>query len=78
MENEIYPEEGVLARPFPKTVIFLESALMIYGYTDRIPSAWQIAVDILQIEGVDVKVFNRDRIICDVLRYESRLERSIC
>jgi hypothetical protein len=26
-------------------VIFLESALMIYAYTDRIPSSWQIAVD---------------------------------
>ncbi len=107
LENQIYPEEVVLARLFPKTVIFLESALTIYGYTDRIPSAWQIAVDrdsektqynidyplievfymeakllevgvdMLQIEGVDVKVFNRDRTICDVLRYESRLEREV-
>ena len=105
--NHIYPEEVVIARLFPKTVIFLESALMIYGYTDRIPSAWQIAVDrdsektqynidyplidifymeprllevgvdIVKIEGVDIKVFNRDRTICDVLRYENRLEREV-
>lgn len=107
LENYIYPEEVVIARLFPKTVIFLESALMIYGYTDRIPSSWQIAVDrnsektqynieyplidifymeprllevgvdVIKIEGVDIKVFNRDRTICDVLRYENRLERSI-
>ena len=80
---------------------------MIYGYTDRMPSAWQIAVDrdsektqykidyplidvfyveskflevgldIIQIEGVDIKIFNRDRTICDVLRYENKLEREV-
>lgn len=107
LENHIYPEEVVIARLFPKTVIFLESALMIYGYTDRIPSAWQIAVDrnsektqynidyplidifymeprllevgvdVVKIEGVDIKLFNRDRTICDVLRYENRLEREV-
>jgi len=107
LENHIYPEEVVIARLFPKTVIFLESALMIYGYTDRIPSSWQIAVDrnsektqynidyplidvfymeprlleigvdVVKIEGIDIKVFNRDRTICDVLRYENRLEREV-
>lgn len=107
LKNHIYPEEVVIARLFPKTVIFLESALMIYGYTDRIPSAWQIAVDrdsektqynldyplidvfymeprlliigvdVLKIEGIDVKIFNRDRTICDVLRYENKLEKEV-
>jgi predicted transcriptional regulator of viral defense system len=38
-------EEVIIARLFPKAVIFLESAMMHYGYTDRIPLAWQIAVD---------------------------------
>ena len=100
-------EESVLARLFPDAVIFLESALMHYGYTDRIPLAWQIAVDrdseksqykidyplievfyiepklleigldIIQVEEVEIKIFNRDRTICDVLRYENKLERSI-
>lgn len=80
---------------------------MNFGYIDRMPSAWQIAVDrdsektqykidyplieifymeskflevgidTIQIEGVDVKIFNRDRTICDVLRYENRLEREV-
>ena len=107
LSDSIYPEEVVIARLFPNSVIFLESALMNYDYTDRIPVAWQIAVDrdsektqyqidypqinvfymepkllevgvdIIQIEGVDVKIFNRDRIICDVLRYENKLEREV-
>ena len=107
LSGSIYPEEVVIARLFPNSVIFLESALMIYGYTDRIPAAWQIAVDkhsektqyqidypqinifymepklldigidTIQIEGVDVKIFNRDRTMCDVLRYENKLEREV-
>lgn len=107
LSDSIYPEEVVIARIFPNSVIFLESALIIYDYTDRIPAAWQIAVDrdsekmqyqidypqinvfymepkllevgvdIIQIEGVDVKIFNRDRTICDVLRYENKLEREV-
>jgi len=107
LPNHTYPEEATIAKLFPNAVIFLESALMHYGYTDRIPDAWQIAVDrnseknkykidyplleILylkkrllnigvdkfQIEKVDVKIFNRDRTICDVLRYENKLEREV-
>ena len=37
----------------------------------------EVGVDIIQIEGLDVKVFNRDRTICDVLRYENKLEREV-
>ncbi len=102
-----FPEEAIIARLFPQAVIFLESALLHYDYTDRIPSAWQIAVDrnsakskykidyplvepfylkpnileigvdSIQVAGVTVKIFNRDRTICDVLRYENKLEREV-
>lgn len=107
LSGRVYPEEVTIARLFPKGVIFLESALKIYGYTDRIPSSWQIAVDrnsdkgqynidyplidvfymepklldlgvdIKQVENVDLKIFDRDRTICDVLRYENKIEREI-
>ncbi len=107
ISNNIYPQEAVIARLFPDAVIFLESALMHYGYTDRIPQAWQIAVDrdseksqykidyplievfyiepklleigldVIKIEEVEVRIFNRDRTICDVLRYENKLEREV-
>ncbi len=102
-----FPEEAIIARLFPRAVIFLESALLQYDYTDRIPSACQIAVDrnsakskykidyplvepfylkpnileigvdSIQVAGVTVKIFNRDRTICDVLRYENKLEREV-
>jgi predicted transcriptional regulator of viral defense system len=100
-------EEVVIARLFPEAVIFLESALMQYDYTDRIPQLWQIAVDkhtskskfnidypfiqpfyikseylnvgldYLDIDNVRIRIFNRDRTICDVLRYEKKLEKEV-
>lgn len=108
-ESIEYPpkEEVIIARLFPKAIIFLESALMNYGYTDRIPSAWQIAVDkdsqktkydieypaiepyyleprfinigvdIICEDGVEVKIYDRDRTICDILRYEKKVEEEV-
>lgn len=107
LTDYIVKEEVIIARLFPKAVIFLESALMYYEYTDRIPLAWQIAVDKyskttqydidypiiepfylqpkfielgvdeIQIENVIVKIYDRDRTICDVLRYEKKLEKEV-
>lgn len=107
MADETPREEIVIMRLFPKSVIFLESALAYYGYTDRIPLAMQIAVDkdskktqydieypliepyyiepkfmevgidIRQIEGVGIRIYNRERTMCDVLRYEKKLEREV-
>lgn len=100
-------EEIIIARLFPNAVIFLESALMHYEYTDRIPSAWQIAVnknseksqykmdnffvepyylepkfievgvDRIILEGITIKIYDRDRTICDVLRYEKKIEKEV-
>ena len=100
-------EEVIIARLFPESIIFLESALFYYGYTDRIPSSWQIAVnknssklqynidyplikpyylepkfieigiDTIEIEGVKIRIYDRDRTICDVLRYETKLEEEV-
>ena len=100
-------EEVIIARLFPESVIFLESALFYYEYTDRIPSFWQIAVnknsnkfqynidyplikpyylepkfieigvDTIEIEGVEVRLYDRDRTICDVLLYETKLEKEV-
>ncbi|SHH02482.1 Transcriptional regulator, AbiEi antitoxin, Type IV TA system [Anaerosphaera aminiphila DSM 21120] len=106
--REYHPkEEVIIAKLFPKAVIFLESALLYYGYTDRIPLSWQIAVDkdsnkkqyeidypfiepyyienkylnvgvsTIEIEGVPVKIYDRDRTMCDVLRYETKIEREV-
>jgi len=45
MGSEVVPDEIMLMKLFPTAVICLESALLHYGYTDRIPATWQIAVD---------------------------------
>lgn len=100
-------EEVIISRIFPEAVFFLESALMYYGYTDRIPSQWQIAVnryskttkydidypfvepyylepkfinvgiDEILIDGIKVRIYDRDRTICDTLRYEKKLEEEV-
>lgn len=107
LTDDISREEVLIAQLFPKAVIFLESALWHYGYSDRIPNSWQIAVNKdsaksqyaieypllepfyiepkylqiglskIKIEGVTVNIYNRDRTICDVLRYEKKLEQEV-
>ncbi|MFO7882679.1 MAG: hypothetical protein R6U52_09105, partial [Kosmotogaceae bacterium] len=86
---------------------FLESALLYYNYTDRIPKAWQIAVDrnsekskykidypliepyyqdpkylnigvsTFQVQGFDIRIFDRDRTMCDIMRYEKKIEKEV-
>lgn len=100
-------EEVVISRLFPDAVFFLESALIYYDYTDRVPSAWQIAVnkysnttkynidypfvepyylepkfinigiDEILIDGIKIRIYDRDRTICDTLRYEKKLEGEV-
>ena len=107
LAGEVNPEEVMIARLFPEAVIFLESALLYYHYTDRIPNAWQIAVDrdseksqynieypliepyyqekkylsigvtTFEIHGVEVRIFDRDRTMCDIMRYEKKLEKEV-
>ncbi|MEJ6949431.1 type IV toxin-antitoxin system AbiEi family antitoxin domain-containing protein [Natronospora cellulosivora (SeqCode)] len=107
LSHDVTSEEVMIARLFPKAVIFLESALLKYGYTDRIPLAWQIAVNrdsekskydidypiikpfyqkskflnigvtTIIVDGVNVRYFDRDRTICDVMRYERKLEKEV-
>jgi predicted transcriptional regulator of viral defense system len=108
-QNEvIFPEEVLIAKVFPNAVIYLESALNYYGYTDRIPKEYQIAVDkdsektqykklaypkirpffienanmeigldSIELSGVKIKIFDRDRTICDVLRYKNKIEKEV-
>lgn len=100
-------EEVIIARLFPTAVIYLESALLHYGYTDRIPGSWQIAVDkniskaqfnlmypnitpfyiekkymeigirTYENSGINVRIFDRDRTICDVLRYINKIDKEV-
>lgn len=107
LADEVNPEEIIIARLFPEAVIFLESALLHYSYTDRIPKAWQIAVDrnsekskykidypliepyyqdpkylnigvsTFEVHGFGIRIFDRDRTMCDIMRYEKKLEKEV-
>ena len=106
-KDTIPPEEVIISRLFPDAIIYLESALLYYNYTDRIPNAWQIAVekhsnpnkyDIsylpikpyfikekylsiginnISIDEINIKIYDREKTICDVLRYENKLENEV-
>ncbi len=88
----------------PEGVLCFDSALFYYGYSDRTPVEWHIAVNkdiskskvkldypfikpyfiekkLLElgveeiiIENAKVKIYSRDRLICDCLVYENKME----
>lgn len=100
-------DEVIIARLFPNAVLFLESALLHYGYSDRVPSSWQIAVDKHSekskykidypsiepfyieskfmsiglehylVDGIKINIFDRERTICNVLKYENKLDKEV-
>ena len=41
------------------------------------PKFLEIGVDIIEVDGVEVRIYDRDRTICDVLRYEKKLEKEV-
>lgn len=43
--EDSYSDLPLIVKLFPDAVICMESALDYYGYTDRTPSAWNLAVD---------------------------------
>ena len=107
MGSEVVPDEIMLMKLFPTAVIYLESALLYYGYTDRIPATWQIAVDKniskaqfrigyppvtpfyldgryidigkteYEINGTMIRIYDKERTICDTLRYANKLDREV-
>jgi predicted transcriptional regulator of viral defense system len=103
-DERAFSEATVIARLFPDAVICMESALQYYGFTDRTPAAWCLAVDkhstksrfnidypsvkphyipeeqmtlgveFVKIEDIELKIFNRERVICDCLRQENKMD----
>ncbi len=107
IENFNGSEIVIINRLFPDAVLCMDTALFYYGYSDRNPAEWNIAIDknasrqrtnidypfiksyrvetdILtigetkgKIDNYDVRIYDRDRTICDVLRNMNKMDKEI-
>ncbi|RDU23880.1 type IV toxin-antitoxin system AbiEi family antitoxin domain-containing protein [Anaerosacchariphilus polymeriproducens] len=97
----------IVAGLFPDAVLFMDSALFYYGYSDIRPVEWHLAVDkntskvrfrleypfikpyyvepeVLKL-GVDkaefnnsfMNIYDRDRLICDCIKYEAKIQKEL-
>lgn len=103
-DERAFAEVSVIAALFPKAIICDLSAAMYYGYIDRVPGVWHIAVDnrsarnkfklefpIIKphfidesrldiglsegtIDGIEVRIYDRERVICDCLRHVKKMD----
>lgn len=97
----------IINKLFPDAVLCMETALFYYGYSDRNPAEWNIAIDknasrqrtkidypfikayrvepslltlgesIGKIDLSEVRIYDRDRTICDVLRNMNKMDKEI-
>lgn len=106
-DEKAFSEIWILEKLFPEAIICNMSALVYYGYTDRMSGVWHIAVDNRTarnkfrldfpkikphfIEGerldigasegvidrVTVRIYDRERVICDCLRHVNKMDGEI-
>ena len=104
---EDFSEAGTVIRLFPDAILCMETALRYYGYSDRTPGNWHLAVSkdsgksrfnidypfvkpyyvepaVLElgltkgnIDGHEVRIYDKDRVICDCLRYRNKMDKEI-
>lgn len=105
--NEEDSEAKLIAGLYPDGIICMTTALFYYGYSDRTPLTWDIAVDrntskarfnidypyvkpyyidkahleygITEAvyEKYILKIFDRDRLICECIKHENKMDREI-
>lgn len=102
-----FSEIGTVTRLFPDAILCMDTALRHYGYSDRTPTDWHLAVSkdsgksrfkidypfvkpyyvepsLLElgrttgeIDGHEVRIYDKDRVICDCLRYRNKMDKEI-
>ena len=105
IDSDDFSEVSTITRLFPDGILCMDTALRYYGYSDRTPGEWHIAVNkdsgksrfkldypfvrpyfleavILPIglsegiiDGHRVNIYNKDRVICDCLRYRNKMDK---
>lgn len=107
VDHNDFSEVGLVTRLFPDAVFCMDTALRYYGYSDRTPGDWHLAVskdsgksrfnidypfvkpyyieptliDIglirREMDGHKIRIYDKDRIICDCLRYRNKMDKEI-
>ncbi len=107
VDPDDFSEAGTVTRLFPDAILCMDTALRYYGYSDRTPGAWHLAVSkdsgksrfkidypfvkpyyiepaVLElglttgnIDGHGVRIYDKDRVICDCLRYRNKMDKEI-
>ncbi len=100
-------ELAILKALLPESILCMDSALYHYGYTDRTPDCYHIAldrncnknklrfdypyikpyflikkyleigVDEIMVNGTKISIFDKERTICDILRYSNKMDKEI-
>ena len=104
---EDFSEVSTVKRLFPDAIFCMDTALLYYGYSDRTPREWHMAVSkdsgksrfkidyplvkpyylestLLEVglttgekDGHSIRIYDRDRVICDCLRYRNKMDREM-
>jgi len=107
IDRENLSEAATVIRLFPDGILCMDTALRHYGYSDRTPGEWHIAVnkysnrtrfridypfvkpyyvapELLElglckqsIDGNTVRMYDKERVICDCLRYRNRMDKEL-
>jgi predicted transcriptional regulator of viral defense system len=107
VDSESLSEVIIIKRLFPDGILCMNTALFFYGYSDRTPQFWHIAVGkdtgksrfkldypfvkpyYLEpalfniglskgdIDGNQIRIYDKERTICDCLRYEKKMDKEI-
>ena len=102
-----FSEVGTVIRLFPDAILCMDTALRYYGYSDRTPGDWHLAVSkdsgksrfkidypfvkpyyvepvVLElglttgtVDGHTVRIYDKERLICDCLRYRNKMDKEI-
>ncbi len=104
---EDFSEVGTVKHLFPDGIFCMDTALRYYGYSDRTPGQWHLAVSkdsgksrfridypfvkpyflepaVLELgltkgnmDGHEIRIYDKDRVICDCLRYRNKMDKEI-
>ena len=107
IDHEDFSETGTVIRLFPDAILCMDTALRYYGYSDRTPGEWHLAVSkdsgksrfnidypfvkpyyieptVLELgltkgnmDGYEIRIYDKDRVICDCLRYRNKMDKEI-